>query len=547
MLKLYFFAEGEKKQQLREYIENKLVGDCYASLSSIKEDIAKDQDLANCEFVAAVFFDGKLYALVGGGASLWLKRNGHATPLLKTLRQTSSIVSGRANKGDIFEVETSVSNYSFYEEGSEALAEQLPGSESEFVPNKEPSQKLNHKAAGFIDKLLDKLPERKIIVNGENHKMPRARKASLIGIGLLVLLGISIYFGMGRRQEKIARLEYEPKLVAAIHDYDESLQLVNLSQARARELILSSRKAANDLKNSGVEDERLTKLQNDISNHLGDIAGVYDDKAEVFLDLSIISSGFQASDLAFSGGELRVLDASSRRLVGIEVSNKRTNVISGPDYLPDAISAGAYADRSFILSTDGIREVTDEVELVIKPDGWDPENALFSVFAGNVYVVDKNNDQIWRYQGVRGGFLEKEAWLGEGFTRDTSEAMFVAIDGSIWTVGQNGEFKVYSLGAPVGFSITNETGPFSDISGFYTDEESKFVYVLDRGNSRISIVRKNGVYESEYVAPELSSATDVVVDEPNGLILFLANGKLYMIQAKHLDNINESTKQESQI
>lgn len=537
MLKLYFFAEGDKIEELREYLERELVGDCYSSLKRAKEAIASDLSFKSSEFVAAVFCEGDIYALVAGGASLWLNRHGHRVALLKTLQETSSIISGHVEDGDLFEVETSIANYSFSKEEQRSLGEGL-------VPQ-EGSQKLNHKAAGLIDRVLSKLPERKIIINGDERKTPRATKASLIGVGLLVLLGISIYFGMGRRQEKIARQEYEPTLMAAIHDYNESLELVGLSKARARELILSSRNKANGLAANGIKDERLLKLQDDISNNLAEIAGIYDNKAEVFLDLSIIASGFQASDLAFSEGVLRVLDSSGRRLVGVEVSNKRTNVISGPDYLPDAISTAAYADRSFILSSDGIRETTDDVELVIKPDGWDPKNSLFFVFAGNVYVLDRNNDQIWRYQGVRGGFLEKEAWLGEGFTRDTSQAVFMAIDGSIWTVSQDGEFSVYSLGAPARFAVANETSAFSKVAGFYTDEQSKFLYVLDSGNSRISIIKKDGEYLSEYIAPELSSATDVVVDEPNGLILFLANGKLYMIKAKHLDNFNESTQQES--
>lgn len=526
------FVEGESGEALYALVSNALHSDYYAALTNIKQSISVDERLKNVEFVLSVISGGTLYALVGGGAVLWLVRQGSAIPLLKTLKSTSSVVSGRISETDVFEVETSTSKESFQKQ-----AVKTPTPEIEELPavGKETTPK--GKLVGLIDNLLDRLPERKIIIHGDDYKNTRSKKASLIGIALLGVLAVSIYFGMAQRENKLRIEEYEPRLLTAIHDYEESIELVSLSQSRARELILSSRQQALSLKEEGVVDERLTKLMNDISMHLGEIAGIYDTPAEVFLDLSIISSGFQASDISFSGGVLRVLDSKNKRLAGIDVSNKRTNVIAGPDYLPDALSTAAYADRSFILSSDGIREVTSEVDLTIKPDGWDPKNVLIYAFTGNIYVLDRDNNQIWRYQGVRGGFLEKEPWLGQGFTRDTSDAAFFAIDGSIWTVSRSGEFKVYTLGAPATFSITNETSPLEEIAGFYTDDESDFLYLLDRGNARIAVIEKSGVYVSEYMAPELQNATDLVVDEEHSKILFLADGKLYSIEAKHLEGI----------
>ena len=165
---------------------------------------------------------------------------------------------------------------------------------------------------------------------------------------------------------------------------------------------------------------------------------------------------------------------------------------------------------------------------------------IIYAFAGNIYLLDKQGDQIWRYQGVRGGFLEKEPWLGEGFTRDTSEADFMQIDGSIWTVSTQGEFSVYSLGAPSPFTISNATSPIGEVSGFYTDEQSKYIYILDKQKGRISVIEKNGNYLSEYISPELVNATDLVVDEAQRSILFLADSKLYMIKADHLEGQDEN-------
>jgi len=510
----------EKEDLLLDFVKNRLKEDIFSSLSLIKQELPGSGNIGLC---ICTISGEKCYSLVSGGASLYLLRDGKEIPLIKTEAGITSIVSGSLKEGDTLKLVTGHKS---------DVAGRVQGGTN---------QALSTKAVGVLDKIIKKLPERKIVVHGGEEKSTRSRKASLIGLVFLVLLGISIYFGMGRREQNLAREQYEPQLAEAKHDFDEALELKPISENRARELILKSRDTVDSLLAQGVEDERLTALSEDISSHLGEVAGVYDTPAGLFLDLTIVSSGFDAADLAISEGVVRVLDSSGKRLVGIEVSNKRTNVIAGPDYLPDALGTAAYADRSFVLSSDGVREVTDEVSLVIHPE-WNAEDVLVAAFAGNFYILDKGNEQIWRHPGIRGGFLEGEPWLGGGFSINMSDVVSWAIDGSIWTINSEGEFNVYSLGAPVKFSVDGNSMPFSRVSALYTDENSKYVYVLDQGNARVSVIKKTGEYVGEYVAPELSHATDLVVDEESVLLLFLSDKKLYSIKANHLEATNEDSQ-----
>lgn len=509
------------------FVKNNLHGDFYNSLVNIRDSFLADENLSDAELCLCVL-DGKvLYSLVAGGASLSLVRQEKKTPLLKTLKSTASVVTGFVEPGDAFELETSEGRRLF------TSREELP----ERV-TREPSN-IRSKALSFIDRLIARLPERRIVVHGgEGDVDTRARKASIIGITLLVILGISVYFGVQRRADTLRRNEYEPKLASAEHDFNEARELAAISQTRARELILRARETTRELESKGVSDPKLSELTKNISEYLGTIAGIYESPADVFFDLTIIAAGFEGTDMALSGGELRILDKKNRRLVGIEIASKSTNVIAGPDYLPDALSTAAYENRSFILSSDGVREVTEDVELVVKPD-WDAENVLVAAFAGNLYVLDREGNQIWRYSGTTTGFLEKDEWLGEGFTIDVTSAVAMAIDGSIWTISKNGEFKVYSLGAPAAFNISGNLEPFGEVVDLYTSEESNFIYVLDRGRARVSIIKKSGEYVGEYVAPEIARASNIAVSEEDGLVFFLADSKLYSIGAKHLGNFNE--------
>jgi hypothetical protein len=518
-------AYGEHSEDFSVFVKSHLVGDFYSSLESTREVFLTNSDFEEVEFCLCIAERGVLYALLGGGAVLWLKRDGAKTPLLKTLKKTASLVTGHIKAGDAFEMEVDTIRSTFSPE-----MDNRPG---DLVEN----DGIRQKVVDTIDKLLDRFPERKIVVHGA--ETDRSRKASIIGVMFIFALAISVYFGIQRRAEIARREEYEPKLMAASHDFEEARELSSVSRARARELILRAYQSTKELKDSGVKDEALDELAVGISSYLGSIAGIYEVAANVFFDLTLIASGFEGVDIALSSGRISVLDSAGKRLVGLEVESRRTGVIAGPEYLPDALATASYEGRSFILSSDGIREVTGEVSLVVKPD-WDADNILFEAFAGNLYVLDRENNQVWRYSGFPGGFSEKEAWLGEGFNKDTTQAVAMAIDGAIWTISREGEFKAYSLGAPARFSVVGNPQPFGDVVDLYTTEASNFIYVLDKGESRISIVAKRGEYVGEYIAPEIGGADAFVVDEESGLIFFLAESKLYSIEAKHLENSDEN-------
>ena len=395
---------------------------------------------------------------------------------------------------------------------------------------------IKDKTVGVIDDVLTKMPGKGIRVGQESFEKDSKGKMKYVtraGGVLLLVLVVSIVLGLNRRGEKIARQEYEPRLAEAKHNLEEARELSALSPPRARELVLGSKTIAEQLVSEGVEDEELDSLVGEIDESLAEIAGVYSVEPELFLDLSLISSGFSGSDIDLSDGLIRVLDSSGKRLAGVEVENKRTEIIVGPEFLPNAILTSAYANRSFILSGDGIREVTDEVNLAIKNE-WDANNVLINAFAGNMYVLDKQNNQIWRHSGVRGGFLERQAWLADTVSVDFNDAVAWAIDGNVWVLSGSGELTMLSLGIPRPFSLKGVDSVFSETRDIFTYDEAKYLYILDTGNSRIMVFDKTGEFRAEYKGQGLSSAERIVVSEEEKKIIYLSSSKLFVIEARHL-------------
>jgi hypothetical protein len=178
--------------------------------------------------------------------------------------------------------------------------------------------------------------------------------------------------------------------------------------------------------------------------------------------------------------------------------------------------------------------VGEEIELVIKPD-WDPRRVLIYAFAGNFYVLEKDKNTIWRYPAIKLGFAEKNNWFGSGLNLDLSGAISWAIDGSIWVLNDNGSVMKFSLGSPQKFTLSIPNNVSLEASNIFTDEDSKYLYLLDGKDGRIFVFDKNGNYKGEYFSDLLKSANYLVVSEKEKKMVFLANGKLYVIEAKHLD------------
>ncbi len=525
--------------------------------------------LMNVEIGACVFLGDNLLGACANGAVLLVLRHGQLVPLISTQRGNHLSVSGKIFTGDKYIVGTQQLLHTISEgvlkgaletdglaEFSETITpkvlnspsasstgvlvieieeghlvksekQQVIQDSSHFEAKSKP--KIKAKLVGLIDTVLAHLPDPRIKVKPDTIDMETRKKRKslpLVGFLILLILAVSIIFGVKQKNAK----EKEAVLMASIYEirreYEEAQSLVDLNRTRAKELLLSARTDAQILKKGeGGENEELNQLIQNISDSLGPVAGVYEVSPELYLDTSLISQDFQAKRLVYSDEAILVMDNENKKIVSIELENKTTEFVAGPDYLSDTLDLAFYAGRSFVLSSDGVREITDDVELVVKPEDWDPKQVLISAFAGNLYVLDRENKQIWRYPGVRLGSSQKENWLASGVEPDFSDAVALGIDGSVWVLSKNGKVEKYTRGNKDSFSIEGENN-FS-FSKFYIDENSEYLYFYDSSQTKFLKFSKDGVFESEYINSQFTAVDEFVVFESQNKLIYLKEGKLY--------------------
>ncbi len=555
--------------RLHEEYFGSFTGNIFTSITSATEKVFQEftSSGVSIEIASLVLSTNTFYSACAGGAKLLIFRNNKLTSLLASsdkpisgsgyTRADDKLILGTS---ELFKkIDTSILSALLPQNPQEVKEELISlihkesisgleglalidfNSSSHSLPSPVKEVKkhktLRQSAAFFIDRLIALIPEKKITIQPTTVDIETKRKKKtvpLVGFILLILLATSIFFGITQKRKKDVRSQYEPLLLEAIHNFDEAKSLKEFDANRARDLALKARDVALKLKAQEINDARLNTLVESLSSELGNLTGVYETAPDLFLDLSLITNEFQGSDMALSGELILVLDSNKKKLVGINISSKKTKIISGPDFFPNTLQVTGYAETSYILSNDGIRETTNDIELQIKPENWNPDKVLVSAFAGNMYVLEKTEEGvIWRYPGIRSGFAEPANWFGSGVAPNLSNAISMSVDGSIWVLTSSGKILKYNQGSPKTFTPPKNIS-LSKATHLFTNDESKFLYILFPTTQKILVLSKEGDYVAEYTSEEINKTTKIVVSEAEKKLILLTGSKLLSINLEHM-------------
>ena len=534
------------------------------------------ETLGEVEIAAISCLDGFMYLAAVGGAKILIYRKGTVAEIVNSKNETVS-ASGYPKEEDI--VICSSENYiNTASKGilnaalstgdvvyvSEQIAPNLHSSpdqsrsgvifikftktktdvetadgvnQSEVIIPKQEEKKAREHVFGRFEKLKEAIrpSSKQIYIRSQTEDLAQSqgrKTAMTVGIIILILLILSIVFGIKQKTEKDRKEEYQTVLTSAKHEFEEARELFALNPQRSRELFAESKVKLENLTASGIDDNELATLWNELMQNEGIILGEYKSESNLFVDLTLQSDDFRGSDMSVSNETVFVLDKESERALSIEIGNKKTTVLAGPSLIDNAKYIASYSDRAFILSEDSVFEVGDEKRDLLDKD-WEGE-ALPYAYTGNFYILDKGNSQIYRYSGTGRDFSSKSSWLSSSVEVDLGNIVSWVIDGNIWMLTRSGEILRFSLGNLISFNIDGVSPEFSIPVQIFTNDEINHLYILDPQNKRIVVLDKEGKFKAQYVNDELGGAIDFGVSEELKKIIFLTPGKLVELEVRHL-------------
>jgi hypothetical protein len=392
-------------------------------------------------------------------------------------------------------------------------------------------QKPLERLVGFVSSVARKISGR---VPSYDYEIVarRKKKLALVGLLFLFLLSFGILAGIKAKKDRDYRVAFEEDLILAEHDLEQSIQIHSLNKTRSRELFVSAENITKSLVEKGIKDSELENLAIRIEENRGKILGEYRSTPENFVDLSLVTDGFNGDSLSYSDGHIFVIDRTSRKVIDVEASSKRADVLIGPTRIDQIYSTAYYDGKVFVFNSDGIFEVASGKKKV--SEAKFSENILTAAFAGNLYLLDKDSSKILRLLGNDNTFGEPRDWLSPSVSVGLGNARKMLIDGSVWVLADGGKIYKFSQGNQVGFRFEEGFGDSVVADSIFTSLDSTWLYVLDRSQAKIFVFSKSGDYVAQYAWDGLKDVTDIVVSESNANLVLLTGHRLLSISLKHL-------------
>jgi len=561
-------AGRELLSRLHEEYFGNLETPAYVAIKSAVSKVADEflKTWGDVEIAVVVVLSDVVYSAAVGGSKVVIYRNGSIATILESNAFEVITASGYPKEGDniilgsklFFEnIPTGTLKASL--EGPnlaasiESLAPQVSANENsgnigavvigfdkkiileairETIPMKQKVEVFKRNTSNFFSKFF---PERKIFVKEKmlDDQVGKGRKTTFyVGIVLLILLFVSIGFGIKQNLAKKYKSTYLADLTQAISSLDEAETLFSDDPKRARELFLDSKSKVENLIAKKIEDKELISLETRLKEKEAEIMGIINTDPSLYLDLSLLSSGFGGDKVIFSGGNIFVFDKNGKKVVKIAIDTKKTQVVVGPEQLDGALDIFAYQDSVYGVFSDGLFLLGTAKKKVVEKT-WDGEVFTYA-YTGNIYLLDKTANAIWRYAGSGGSFGAKQNWLATGTTPNFENVKQIVIDGTIWVLTSTSNISRFSQGNPVVFKILGVSPNLTNIQAIHTNEDNKYVYLLDKEGGRIVVLEKDGNYKAQYQSDQFKEGIGLIVSEKTSKAIILTKEKLIQIDLTNL-------------
>lgn len=365
---------------------------------------------------------------------------------------------------------------------------------------------------------------------------PRSKKSlAVIAITVFLFLAGGYFFWQKGQEEKRRTDDFQTAFLNAQKEYDKVFVEKEGDQQKALESLESARNFLEEALKIKNDDKEALKLKQAITDIEPSVLKIYSvPEPALWLDLGLVKKGFTGAKWSFSLGEMLILDPALKVLLKINLQNKSPQILAGEEKLGEAKFAALNGEISWVYSLDkGVVRVEGDIsKAVIKKDKeWGEIEDIYG-FAGNAYLLDKINNEVWKYLPIEAGYSDKRGYFKEGSRLNLSNVLRMQIDGSVWFLRQNGEILKFTQGAADHFSLSDLDKGIKGPKSFFISDKTENLYILDSGNKRLVVVDKKGVYLSQYYGEKFGDFTDLLVDEGNKKVYFLEGSKIYWIELK---------------
>ncbi len=372
--------------------------------------------------------------------------------------------------------------------------------------------KISYGSSFVLNKILEPWRPREPGAIEDPAKRRRARSVQ-VAVVLVILLTLSIGGAVINRSNSARLASFNDKLDVTEVKLNEIDNLTAVNPERAEELLDQVETDLAEAKKFNIEADKLKELENLFASLQGKIRKIYDVALEAFSSLE----GVKISDLVQTDTSFVVLDRDQSKIIVVARSSKDRKEV-GSDSGMNLIAE--FSGVLYVQKSQGIKKIN--LSNLKTEDFADPSSnwgklVSAGTYKGNLYLLDQDKKEIWKYTPFGDGFSSPQAYF-KGDKRDFGSLSAMTIDGAIWVGNTKGVIMKFLTGKRQKFEINGLDKPFGGIIDIFTTVGSNTLFILDNDNKRVVLIDKNGKYLSQYTSEEFGVASTLSADEKNRTI-----------------------------
>lgn len=350
----------------------------------------------------------------------------------------------------------------------------------------------------------------------------------IIIVVLVLVVGIWWMKGQAEEQQKIE--EYSVILDEVKAEVGSAETTGQYNKEQAGEMLNHAETRALEVLNSGYHRAKANEILETIVSTRDRLDNIIHAEPRVLADLSLKRENVSALGLLNLNDTLYVFEYNALYPIVL-------NEVQDPITIDDnetVVDGAVYDDEDSMLfytkSGKLIEYKDNRFTFLDSGDGQYKKGVAVQAYSNKFYILDPENNQVWRYTRRRDKFDAAEAW---NVNADVKNGVDFAIDGNIYVLNNDGYItKIYS-GNREDFPIKRQPMQvMENPTKIYTELEMNQVYIMEPENRRVLVFQKDAktggaTYANQIIFDDVPDMRDLYVDKDTNKLYVLDATKVY--------------------
>ena len=367
------------------------------------------------------------------------------------------------------------------------------------------------------------------MIKSYSQSSSKSKIATFIAVIIIFFILIwSVVLGYKRRNEAEAVKKVKVAKELIIQKLDQAEEGAFLNLPKSQVLISEAKQEIDRLKKQlGKQREKeIKELEELIKDKEGKIVKKEEKNFEEFYDLTIDGKEAKGSVFFLEKDKLSIIDRGKGIIYLLSLSKKSLEKKSASEIKKADLVSTYQEDILFYVRGEGIYKISGDEKAkkaIDKDKDWGNIVDMW-IYNGNVYLLDRDKGDIYKYLVAESGYSTKSSYL-KGEAGNAKGANSFSIDASVY-IGFDDSIMKFTAGARDGFATSWPEKNVS-LAKIFTSADVEKVYGWDKSKGAIYILGKNGAYERQINSSILTKASDFVVFKDIAYVI--VSEKIYRI------------------